>query len=217
MSMSFSPEQIAGALAAVVACVGWLIIQWRKSVDGYNELHKNFYKLLRDETKAMAEMVDAELRNLHSRIAAIRQNMSAIADQLLTYQQSAATSLPEFERLASELYVAETELSAVTHRTSEVERRKRDTQYVLTQLSSDAFDRKKYEEDRASFIAQTPIAPPIHLTLPSPSANLKIGLTKVSPEVQRKLQELESHARKLGAIADRSLHKPGDYSPRTDA
>ena len=187
MGASFSPEQIGGALAAVAACIGWLLIQWRKSVDSYNELHKNFYKLLRDEAKAMAEMVDAELRNLHSRIAAIRQNMSSIADQLLTYQQSAATSLPEFERLANELYVAETELNAVTRRTSEVERRKRDTQYVLTQLSSDAFDRKKYEEDRASFIAQTPIAPPIQLALPSPNATLKIGLTKVSPEVQRKL------------------------------
>ena len=208
MSVSLSPEQLAGAAATVAAGVGWLIIQWRKSVDSYNNLHQNFYKLLRDEARAMAEMVDAELRNLHSRIQAIRQNMSAIADQLLTYQQSAATSLPEFERLASELYVAETELTAVARRASEVERRKRDTQYVLTQLSSDAFNRKQYEEDRAVFNANTPIAPPIRLTLPAPSAALKLGHTKVSPEVQRKLQELESHARKLQAVADRSLSQP---------
>lgn len=127
MPITLSTEQVWTVAAGAFGCGGWLLLQWRKAIDEYNSLHKNFYKLLRDEAKSMAELVDAELQSLHARIGAIKQNMAALADQLASYRQLASVSLPEFERIAHELYTVETELNAVNARAREVNRRKRET------------------------------------------------------------------------------------------
>jgi uncharacterized membrane-anchored protein len=207
MAISLSTEQLWAAIAGVAGLGGWLFLQWRKAVEDYNSLHKNFYKLLRDEAKAMAEMVDAELRSLHARIGSIKQNMLALADQLAAHRQSASLSLPEFEQLTHELFSVETELNAVTSRAREVDRKKRETQLVLSELSADTFDREKYEAARKSFAAQTPAAAPIVLRLPSPSEQLRLGRPTATPQIQQKLRELEAHARRLQSVAGESLEQ----------
>jgi len=205
MTVALSTEQILTAAVGIAGGGGWLFVQWRKAADDLAGLRQNFIKLLRDEAMAMRELVDAELKALYARIGAIKQNMENLADQLASHRQSANLSLPEFERLAHELYAVETELSAVTARAKEVDRRKYESQLVLSELSADTFDREKYVQRRAEFAAQIPATPPIQLRLPNPRQSPRIASSSASPQLQQKLSEIERHIRALQSAAGQSL------------